>query len=156
MRLYASHSTFFFRLLLEPWMLPQGFHPSFLAFIIPKCSRTYARSTRMGEYGRPKVRRRLFKMHRLGIVSFTHLTPPASSSGANLHISALAAAYPDDVDQRFAKHWYGCHPCLCHARHISLTSSKRSTWFTQDDVNQIQQAKLNTVRVPVSQVRWPL
>jgi hypothetical protein len=45
------------------------------------------------------------------------------------------------------------HACSCHSLRISLTSSKRSAWFTQDDVNQIQQAKLNTVRVPVSQVR---
>ncbi|KAH9964398.1 glycoside hydrolase family 5 protein [Russula compacta] len=42
---------------------------------------------------------------------------------------ALAAAYPDDVDERFAGHW--------------------STWFTQDDVDQLQAARINTVRVPL-------
>ncbi|KAH9958846.1 glycoside hydrolase family 5 protein [Russula dissimulans] len=42
---------------------------------------------------------------------------------------ALAAAYPDDVDERFAEHW--------------------STWFTQGDVNRLQGAGINTVRVPL-------
>ncbi|KAI9509114.1 glycoside hydrolase family 5 protein [Russula earlei] len=42
---------------------------------------------------------------------------------------ALAAAYPDDVDERFAGHW--------------------STWFTQQDVNQLQDAGINTVRIPL-------
>ncbi|KAH9991331.1 glycoside hydrolase superfamily [Russula compacta] len=42
---------------------------------------------------------------------------------------ALAAVYPDDVDERFAGHW--------------------STWFTQDDVDQLQAARINTVRVPL-------
>ncbi|THH08906.1 hypothetical protein EW146_g8839 [Bondarzewia mesenterica] len=37
--------------------------------------------------------------------------------------------YPDTADQAFAKHW--------------------STWFTQDDVNQLQDAGINTVRVPL-------
>jgi aryl-phospho-beta-D-glucosidase BglC (GH1 family) len=43
---------------------------------------------------------------------------------------ALAAAYPDDVDERFAVHW--------------------STWFTQDDVNNLKDAGINTVRLPVN------
>ncbi|KAI9509112.1 family 5 hypothetical beta glucosidase from glycoside dehydrogenase [Russula earlei] len=42
---------------------------------------------------------------------------------------ALAAAFPNDVDQRFATHW--------------------STWFTQNDVNQLQSLGINTVRIPL-------
>ncbi|KAH9958850.1 glycoside hydrolase family 5 protein [Russula dissimulans] len=42
---------------------------------------------------------------------------------------ALAAAFPNDVDSRFAGHW--------------------STWFTQDDVNRLQGAGINTVRIPL-------
>jgi hypothetical protein len=42
---------------------------------------------------------------------------------------ALAATYPDDVDERFAVHW--------------------STWFTQDDVNNLQDAGINAVRIPL-------
>ncbi|KAI9446884.1 family 5 hypothetical beta glucosidase from glycoside dehydrogenase [Russula earlei] len=42
---------------------------------------------------------------------------------------ALAAAFPNDVDQRFAKHW--------------------STWFTEHDVDHLQQLGINTVRIPL-------
>jgi len=42
---------------------------------------------------------------------------------------ALAAAFPNDVDTRFAGHW--------------------STWFTQADVNRLQGAGINTVRIPL-------
>ncbi|TFY74678.1 hypothetical protein EWM64_g9334 [Hericium alpestre] len=42
----------------------------------------------------------------------------------------FAKAYPDTVDQIFAKHW--------------------STWFTQDHVNQLKAYGINTARVPVS------
>ncbi|THH28373.1 hypothetical protein EUX98_g5821 [Antrodiella citrinella] len=42
---------------------------------------------------------------------------------------AFAQAYPKTVDQIFNKHW--------------------STWFTQDDVNQIKAAGMNTVRIPL-------
>ncbi|KAH9978906.1 glycoside hydrolase family 5 protein [Lactifluus volemus] len=41
----------------------------------------------------------------------------------------LAAAYPDTVDETFAEHW--------------------STWFTQDDVNILKGAGINTVRIPL-------
>ncbi|KAI0322826.1 glycoside hydrolase family 5 protein [Amylostereum chailletii] len=41
----------------------------------------------------------------------------------------MAKAYPDSVDQRFAKHW--------------------STWFTQDHVNQLKNVGINTVRLPL-------
>ncbi|KAG2117396.1 glycoside hydrolase superfamily [Suillus cothurnatus] len=44
--------------------------------------------------------------------------------------SAFAKAYPDTVDTIFAKHW--------------------DIWFTQDDVNTLKAAGINTVRVPVS------
>ncbi|KAI0258700.1 glycoside hydrolase family 5 protein [Gloeopeniophorella convolvens] len=43
--------------------------------------------------------------------------------------SAFAAAYPNTVDQKFAEHW--------------------STWFTQDDVDKLKGAGMNTVRVPL-------
>jgi len=43
--------------------------------------------------------------------------------------SAFAKAYPDTVDTIFAKHW--------------------DTWFTQDDVNTLKAAGINTVRVPL-------
>ncbi|OJT07167.1 Glucan endo-1,6-beta-glucosidase B [Trametes pubescens] len=42
---------------------------------------------------------------------------------------AFAQAYPKTVDSLFDKHW--------------------STWFTQDDVNQLRAAGINTVRVPL-------
>ncbi|TFY67559.1 hypothetical protein EVG20_g3897 [Dentipellis fragilis] len=42
---------------------------------------------------------------------------------------AFAKAYPDTVDQTFAKHW--------------------STWFTQDHVNQLKSYGINTVRIPL-------
>ncbi|KAH9968445.1 glycoside hydrolase superfamily [Lactifluus volemus] len=42
---------------------------------------------------------------------------------------AFAAAYPDTVDGKFAEHW--------------------STWFTQDDVNILKGAGINTVRIPL-------
>ncbi|KAI0271116.1 glycoside hydrolase superfamily [Russula aff. rugulosa BPL654] len=43
---------------------------------------------------------------------------------------AFAAAYPDDVvDEKFAEHW--------------------STWFAQDDVDRLQEAGINTVRIPL-------
>ncbi|KAI0249698.1 glycoside hydrolase family 5 protein [Lactifluus subvellereus] len=41
----------------------------------------------------------------------------------------FAKAYPDTVDEKFAEHW--------------------STWFTQDDVNTLKKAGINTVRVPL-------
>ncbi|OCH93675.1 glycoside hydrolase family 5 protein [Obba rivulosa] len=41
----------------------------------------------------------------------------------------FAEAYPNTVDEQFAKHW--------------------STWFTQDDVNQIASLDLNVVRIPL-------
>ncbi|KAG1884234.1 glycoside hydrolase family 5 protein [Suillus subluteus] len=43
--------------------------------------------------------------------------------------SSFAKAYPDTVDTIFAKHW--------------------DTWFTQDDVNTLKAAGINTVRVPL-------
>ncbi|KAG2152572.1 glycoside hydrolase family 5 protein [Suillus bovinus] len=43
--------------------------------------------------------------------------------------SSFAKAYPDTVDTTFAKHW--------------------DTWFTQDDVNTLKAAGINTVRVPL-------
>ncbi|KIJ65456.1 glycoside hydrolase family 5 protein [Hydnomerulius pinastri MD-312] len=43
--------------------------------------------------------------------------------------SSFARAYPDTVDKTFAEHW--------------------DTWFTQDDVNQLKAAGINTVRVPL-------
>ncbi|KAJ8588372.1 glycoside hydrolase family 5 protein [Rhizopogon salebrosus TDB-379] len=43
--------------------------------------------------------------------------------------SAFAKAYPDTVDATFAKHW--------------------DTWFTQDDINALKAAGINTVRVPL-------
>ncbi|KAI0642029.1 glycoside hydrolase family 5 protein [Trametes meyenii] len=42
---------------------------------------------------------------------------------------AFAQAYPKTVDGIFDKHW--------------------STWFTQDDVNQLRDAGINTVRIPL-------
>ncbi|KAI0332704.1 glycoside hydrolase family 5 protein [Cubamyces sp. BRFM 1775] len=42
---------------------------------------------------------------------------------------ALVQAYPQTADKLFAKHW--------------------STWFTQDDVNQLRAAGINTVRIPL-------
>lgn len=44
--------------------------------------------------------------------------------------SALAKKYPDTVDDRFAKHW--------------------DTWFTQNDIEALKVAGINTVRLPVS------
>lgn len=43
--------------------------------------------------------------------------------------SSFAKAYPDTVDTTFAQHW--------------------DTWFTQDDVNTLKAAGINTVRVPL-------
>ncbi|KAI0258701.1 glycoside hydrolase superfamily [Gloeopeniophorella convolvens] len=43
--------------------------------------------------------------------------------------SAFAKAYPDTVDQKFAQHW--------------------ATWFTQDDVNKLKAAGINTARIPL-------
>ncbi|KAH7918458.1 glycoside hydrolase family 5 protein [Leucogyrophana mollusca] len=43
--------------------------------------------------------------------------------------SSFAKAYPDTVDATFAQHW--------------------DTWFTQDHVNQLKAAGINTVRVPL-------
>ena len=88
MRLYASHPTFFF----------SGYywsHGCSQKVSIPPSWRSqypnaHALSTRMGEYGRPKVRRRLLRMHRLGIVSLVHPTTPGSSGGANALIFTLA------------------------------------------------------------------
>ncbi|EKM50047.1 glycoside hydrolase family 5 protein [Phanerochaete carnosa HHB-10118-sp] len=42
---------------------------------------------------------------------------------------AFAQAYPDTVDQKFEQHW--------------------ESWFTQDDVDQIAAAGINTVRIPL-------
>jgi hypothetical protein len=42
---------------------------------------------------------------------------------------ALVAAYPDTADETFAQHW--------------------TTWFTQDDVNTLKAAGINTVRLPL-------
>ena len=44
--------------------------------------------------------------------------------------SALVKAYPDTADEKFAKHW--------------------DTWFTQDELNTLVAAGINTVRIPVS------
>ena len=38
------------------------------------------------------------------------ILPLLASSSVHL-CSALATAYPDDVDERFAVHWYCCHLC---------------------------------------------
>ena len=43
--------------------------------------------------------------------------------------SAFARAYPNTVDEKFAQHW--------------------DTWFTESHVQQIVEAGINTVRVPV-------
>jgi aryl-phospho-beta-D-glucosidase BglC (GH1 family) len=43
---------------------------------------------------------------------------------------AYAKAYPDTVDATFANHW--------------------DTWFTQDDIDSLKAAGINTIRVPVS------
>ncbi|KAG2137638.1 glycoside hydrolase family 5 protein [Suillus cothurnatus] len=43
--------------------------------------------------------------------------------------SSFAQAYPNTVDATFAQHW--------------------STWFTQSDVNTLQAAGINTVRIPL-------
>ncbi|KAH7890979.1 glycoside hydrolase family 5 protein [Phlebopus sp. FC_14] len=43
--------------------------------------------------------------------------------------SSFAKAYPDTVDTTFAKHW--------------------DTWFTQDDIEQLREAGINTVRIPL-------
>ncbi|KAF9234083.1 glycoside hydrolase family 5 protein [Melanogaster broomeanus] len=43
--------------------------------------------------------------------------------------SSFAKAYPKTVDATFARHW--------------------DTWFTQDDVSQLENAGINTVRVPL-------
>lgn len=43
--------------------------------------------------------------------------------------SALVAAFPDTADAKFAQHW--------------------ATWFTQDDVNALKAAGINTVRLPL-------
>ncbi|EGN97012.1 glycoside hydrolase family 5 protein [Serpula lacrymans var. lacrymans S7.3] len=56
--------------------------------------------------------------------------------------SSFAKAYPDTVNEKFAQHW--------------------DTWFTQDDVNQLKAAGINTVRVPLGYwivealVDWPI
>ncbi|KAH7909702.1 glycoside hydrolase family 5 protein [Hygrophoropsis aurantiaca] len=42
---------------------------------------------------------------------------------------AFSHAYPATVDSKFAEHW--------------------DTWFTQDDVKQLQEAGINTIRVPL-------
>ncbi|KAG2362916.1 glycoside hydrolase family 5 protein [Suillus spraguei] len=43
--------------------------------------------------------------------------------------SSFAKAHPDTVDAKFAQHW--------------------DTWFTQDDVNTLKGAGINTVRIPL-------
>ncbi|KAF9234095.1 glycoside hydrolase family 5 protein [Melanogaster broomeanus] len=43
--------------------------------------------------------------------------------------SSFAEAYPDTVDQTFARHW--------------------DAWFTQDNVNELKDAGINTVRIPL-------
>lgn len=43
--------------------------------------------------------------------------------------ASFAKAYPDTVDTKFATHW--------------------DTWFTQDDVNTLKAAGINTVRIPL-------
>ena len=43
--------------------------------------------------------------------------------------SALANAYPDTVDDLFAKHW--------------------DTWLTQNDIEALKAVGINTVRLPV-------
>ena len=56
-------------------------------------------------------------------------------------------ADPTTANAQFAKHW--CVICTSMIdRSIDVMS--RASWFTQDDVNQIVEYGLNTVRVPVS------
>ncbi len=61
--------------------------------------------------------------------------------------SAFAQAYPQTVDEIFNKHWYLSPFVLC--LYIMLIHCCRTTWFTQDDINQLVAAGINTVRVPV-------
>ena len=66
--------------------------------------------------------------------------------GRSRHVSAFAKAYPDTVDQTFAKHWYVTPLSAC--RTLSYFAL-RSTWFTQKHVKQLQNYGINTVRIPV-------
>ncbi|KAJ8583531.1 glycoside hydrolase family 5 protein [Rhizopogon salebrosus TDB-379] len=47
---------------------------------------------------------------------------------------AYAKAYPDTVDATFANHW--------------------DTWFTQDDIDSLKAAGINTIRVPRRGLNW--
>ena len=62
--------------------------------------------------------------------------------------SAFVQAYPDTADAEFEKHWCVCSSSICPQ--YVFTAMHRSTWFTQADVNALEDVGINTVRIPVS------
>ena len=68
-------------------------------------------------------------MHQIRIVCFAFLSFSLAFRTL-VPSSALVKAYPDTADEKFAKHW--------------------DTWFTQDELNTLVAAGINTVRIPVS------
>ncbi|KAF7790215.1 hypothetical protein EIP86_001167 [Pleurotus ostreatoroseus] len=59
---------------------------------------------------------------------------------------AFAKAYPKTVDATFKRHWYVLYFLLQYVRPIGYA---RETWFSQDEVNQLSDAHINTVRIPL-------
>ncbi|KAI6117179.1 glycoside hydrolase family 5 protein [Pisolithus croceorrhizus] len=93
-------------LLLEPWMLPQGdlrLESTILTISDPS----------------------VFQGGLIWEDKFAQTARNASSPSC----TAFAMAYPDTVDQTFAKHW--------------------DSWFTQSDLQDLKNAGINTLRIPL-------
>lgn len=93
----------FVRLLIEPWMIPEGGHLRFAQ------TQWYAHGftlcARVAEDWRGK-QLRLQSMHRFRIVrTHQHHVHPSIVLIWRLFTSNFAKAYPDTVDQRMATHW---------------------------------------------------
>ena len=63
-----------------------------------------------------------------------------------IRISAFVKAYPDTADQIFNEHWYAASAYFFKYLFIQ----PRSTWFNQEDVDELVRLGINTVRIPVS------
>lgn len=101
-------------------------------------------SSRMAWYGRARLWR-LFSMYSLRIVS---PYPDIWILRSNISISAYAQAYPDTVDATFANHWLVASHIFFNFQ-LTWHVNYRTTWFTQEDVDTLSAAGINTVRIPV-------
>jgi len=146
--LFLSNEHERFRLVLEPWMLPAGIK---IGTDLEVLSTYLLYAYRMGPHGRRELPECLLYMHRNWVVSYIliprphclnyYASVPLLRPALILSTKNLRATGNSFVSRRLIE--------------VDVSKKIRQSWFNQEDVNQLVDAGMNTVRIPVRALLAP-